>query len=99
MDLTDTDTDDEASEGSEDSVLTLEMFMIFPLDEELVVLDKTGAGGNGNIVAADGVLLDTGDTDIEEEIFSCNVIFLVVDVKHPNLHVNLRSFRSHLRSF
>ena len=54
--------------------------MIFALDEELV-LANTGAGGKGNIVvAATGVLLDTGDTDIEEEVFSCNVIFLVVDV-------------------
>ena len=40
---------DEDSEAAEDSELTLEIFIILAVDEELVVVN-IGAGGKGNIV-------------------------------------------------
>ena len=64
---------DEDSEAAEDSELTLEIFIILAVDEELVVVN-IGAGGKGNIVfeeAGGGDDIDKDPDDAEE--FSDNV--------------------------
>ena len=65
-----------------DSELTLEIFIILALEEELgTTVARTGAGGNGNIVFEDFV--DMGDADLEDTVeeefeFSFSVTLLLL---------------------
>ena len=82
MDRTETDED---SDAAEDSELTLEIFIILAVEDELVVVN-IGAGGKGNIVfeedfeeaicAGGGDDIDKEPDEVEE--FSDNVTHLTL---------------------